>query len=342
MDIRIKEENLLNKSFSRIIVKNSQGMKMTLLSIGASLYSLKLIKSGEEIEALIAPKSLEAFVEKDQYFGKTIGRVAGRIDKGILNFENKSISLEKNWNNISFLHGGKKGLSNKDFTFNIERYNDHCNIIFESSIQQKEDKIPGTLKINVIYVIYENENKFDIKFNYSCNKKSIANFTNHACFNLNGSGNVLKDKLYINASKCGYVNDELISTKIDTVNNVLDFTKEKAIGEFINDDSLKKHTCRGYDHPFILNSQSINDVACKLTNKDKSLNLTIRTTFPCMVIYTCNYPTNELLTNGEQDSQHNGICLECSFIPNSVNMGIDDSVVEPNVEYSNTISYCFE
>lgn len=342
MDIRIKEENLSNKSFSRIIVKNSLGMKLTLFSLGASLYSLKINKKGEEIETLIAPNSLEAFIYKDQYFGKTIGRVAGRIDKGILNFEGKKILLEKNWNNISFLHGGKNGLSNKNFIFNIERFDNHCNVIFESSIQQKEDKIPGTLKINVTYVIYENDNKFDIKFNYSCNKRSIANFTNHACFNLNGSGNILKDELYINANKCGYVNDELISSKIDSVNNVLDFTKTKAIGEFINDDSLKNHTCRGYDHPYILNSHSLNDIACKLVNQDKSLSLIIKTTFPCLVVYTCNYPTNELLTNGEIDSQHNGICLECSFIPNSINMGLDDSIVQPNVEYTNTISYIFE
>ena len=106
MDIRIKEENLSNKSFSGIIVKNSLGMKLTLFSLGASLYSLKINKKGEEIETLIAPNSLEAFIDKDQYFGKTIGRVAGRIDKGILNFEGKNILLEKNWNNISFLHGG--------------------------------------------------------------------------------------------------------------------------------------------------------------------------------------------------------------------------------------------
>ena len=58
MDIRIKEENLSNLSFSRIIVKNSLGMKLTLFSLGASLYSLKINKKGEEIETLIAPNSL--------------------------------------------------------------------------------------------------------------------------------------------------------------------------------------------------------------------------------------------------------------------------------------------
>ena len=44
------EENLSNKSFSRIIVKNSLGMKLTLFSLGASLYSLKINKKGEEIK----------------------------------------------------------------------------------------------------------------------------------------------------------------------------------------------------------------------------------------------------------------------------------------------------
>ena len=263
MDIRIKEENVLNKNFSIIKIKNSKGMKMTLFSLGASLYSLKILnKKNEEIETLIAPKSLEAFIHKDQYFGKTIGRVAGRIDKGVLNFENKSYVLEKNWNGISCLHGGEFGLSNKNFDFEINRCENYCEIIFKSYILQKEDHMPGNLDVTVIYKIYENENSFDIKFIYKCSKKSIASFTNHACFNLNGKGNVLEDELYINASSYGHLNNELISTKIAFVNEIMDFREGKKIGEFINDEYLKNHTAFGYDHPFILDTKNLKDI-CK-------------------------------------------------------------------------------
>ena len=343
MDIRIKEENVLNKNFSIIKIKNSKGMKMTLFSLGASLYSLKILnKKNEEIETLIAPKSLEAFIHKDQYFGKTIGRVAGRIDKGVLNFENKSYVLEKNWNGISCLHGGEFGLSNKNFDFEINRCENYCEIIFKSYILQKEDHMPGNLDVTVIYKIYENENSFDIKFIYKCSKKSIASFTNHACFNLNGKGNVLEDELYINASSYGHLNNELISTKIAFVNEIMDFREGKKIGEFINDEYLKNHTAFGYDHPFILDTKNLKDKACILYNKDKSVHLTIKSTFPCMVAYSCNYPSKELLINGEVDSLHNGICLECSYLPNSTNMGFNDAVILPNKEYQNIISYTFE
>lgn len=344
MIINVDNKMINNQNVTIINLKNCCGLKACFMSLGASFYSCSLTKSdGSEVDVLVTPKKLDDYFTDDFYFGKTIGRVAGRIDKGLLKFEGKQYELAKNWNGESFLHGGPKGVSSQNFEYDFLVQNKYWDITFRHKVLENNDGIPGNIILDVIYRVYDKENKIVVIYNYIANRSTVASFTNHACFNLNGKGTILNHNLMINASKYGDLNEHLITNKVLKCTPIMDFSSPKKIGKDINDSYLQNHTAKGYDHPYVLNSKNSDDIAAVLSNDDNSITLTLKTSYPSMVIYTDNYPTKFGLLSGGRDTKHAGICLEPSFYPNSCNSkNIDGVYIEGKKLYTQLIEYCFD
>ena len=104
--------------FEEIIIENELCYKLSnddlsviISSFGAGIYSLKY--KGKEM--VMVPKDFSIYLYCDSYYGKTVGRIAGRLKDGILKFQDKTFCLPANEVSTT-LHGGKEGFSFKKFS----------------------------------------------------------------------------------------------------------------------------------------------------------------------------------------------------------------------------------
>ena len=331
-----------NVSF--ISIDNLKGMSIVLSSFGASIYQLELTNKYKVKESIIlTTTSLNEFYYNDGYHGKSVGRFSGRIDKGKCKINDIEYNLDINWNNVNSLHGGNSSISFVNFDYEIKKEENYVDVIF--TYLEKEDKLPGDVSYKITYRIFKNKNEFTIFFNALTNKDTIVNLTNHTYFNLigNGTDSILNHKLKLNCDKYTNLNNELITTSIDKVNKVMDFQRSHKIGKFVEDESLQKHTAFGYDHCFIKKDLAKDEIAILSCSKSKR-KLTIKTSYPNIVIYTCNYPKdfkfNPLIID---NIKYHAICLECQFIPNGINMdNVNKAILKKDEKYEQYINYKFD
>ena len=76
------------------ILRGSGGMEISILNLGGIVRKLLAPnKSGEVYNVVLGFDNPEDYLENPFYFGATVGRVAGRISQGKLDFEGQSYCL---------------------------------------------------------------------------------------------------------------------------------------------------------------------------------------------------------------------------------------------------------
>ena len=75
---------------------------------------------------------------------------------------------------------------------------DDASVSFSRVSPDGEQGFPGNLKVNLTYILTE-DNELILNYKGTTDKTTIANFTNHSYYNLNGhdSGEVYEQKLMI-------------------------------------------------------------------------------------------------------------------------------------------------
>lgn len=329
---------------SFITVDNEIDMIITLSTFGASVYDLKFKDKNNKIESIVlTPTELTDFYKSDGYYGKTIGRFSGRIDKAKCIINEKEYVLDKNWNGVNSLHGGYEGISFQNFNYTIEEYDNKINVIF--TYLEKENLLPGDVFYKITYEIMKNKNDINLLFNAVTNKDTVVNLTNHMYFNLSGDlkNNIKEHDLQLLCDKYTDLNNELITKSIKDVDKIFDFRIPHKIGKYIYDEKLQNHTSLGYDHCW-LKSDINEDIIAVLTEDKSGRKLSVSTSYPSIVCYAGCYPKEFLFNeNRVQIEQYHSICLECQFIPNGINMNnMYKAILKKDEEYNHFIKYSFE
>ena len=145
--------------------------------------------------------------------------------------------------------------------------------------------------------------------------------------------------------KCNYHGDldnNLIAKSIKEVDEIMDFRRPHEIGKYIDNPYLQNHTSYGYDHFFIKENKN-EDLIAILEDKEEGIKLKVSTSYPAVVMYTDNYPTNMKFENVGKEEKYQAIALECQNIPNEINMeNGSETTLKPNQEFNEFISYEFE
>ena len=329
---------------SFITLINSKNMTVVLSTFGASFYDLKLPNKDGVIESIIlTPSSLDDFYYSDGYYGKSVGRFSGRIDKAKCIINNKEYILEKNWNGINSLHGGYKGISFQNFNCEINQDKDFTDVIF--TYLEKEDLLPGDVDYRITYRINENSNEIRVIFNAFTTKDTICNLTNHVYFNLSGNlkRNCLEHNLQFLCDKYTRLNNELITLSIDAVTPVMDFRNKHKLKDYIYDESLQKHTALGYDHCWLKEDVN-NPLVAVLEDEESGRRVKVSTSYPSIVCYSGCYPKDyDFNKEHIKIEQYHSVCLECQYIPNGINMdNVDKAILKKGEEYNHYIHYNFE
>lgn len=324
------------------ITLKSKDVEVQLLNVGASIYKVKTKnKNGEFKNICLTHSDIDEYTNGNEaYFGVTAGRFAGRIRDAKFELGGKTYELSKNFNGKHSLHGGNVGFSHRVWAHEVFEDENISRCVFTYNSPHLEEGFPGNVKAKVEYVL-EN-NILTINYSGTSDCETYLNLTNHSYFNLSDEEDctVSDHVLQLNSTKHLLCDEDVIPTGIAVSKGTeFDFQNPRAFGDLSNKkDSILK-AFGGYDNCFALDK---ND-KCDLFLKDEKSGrtLSIETTYPCVVIYTYNFP-KETKMIGRLNKKHMGVAIEPQYAPNAMK---DDNFFIPitsaDKPYKESIKYTF-
>lgn len=188
----------MNVESKDLLVLRNDNLEVTLSPRGASIYRIRL--NGRDM--LLTTKNIEDFYREDIFFGKTIGRVAGRIVK----------------DNQIMLHGGKLGFSNCDFETSFE----DNKVVFSYLSKDGESGFEGNVKVKVIYELHNGS--LIVRYMCTTDKPTLLCLTNHSYFCL-GETNLDNLSLKMNSRKYIVTDKGLLPIRLEPITNKYDFNE---------------------------------------------------------------------------------------------------------------------
>ncbi len=323
------------------IIKNKNGMEVTLLRYGARVHSITIPDSNGNItDVTLGYEDLSDYYEDSYCFGATIGRNANRMRGAAFALNNRKYQLTKDADGNN-CHSGPDGYHNR--FWEVGKYS-QSQITFTLFSPDGDQGFPGNFRVKVIYTVTE-QNELVIDFRGKSDQDTLINMTNHCYFNLNGhtSGDVYDQLLKIHARYYSPVDAFSIPIGRDqsVADTPFDFTRKTAIGKSIKAGLKPLQQDRGYNHNFILDGEDgIIRLAAEAESVKTGICLAMYTDLPSLQLYTGGYIEDVTGKGGKKYEKGAGFCLEAQFTPNIMN---EQSGLKPffsqKEEYQKTIIY---
>ncbi|WP_436513938.1 aldose epimerase family protein [Clostridium thermobutyricum] len=317
--MKLKRESIGKLGDEEIIkysVDNEKGLKVSILNLGATITEIKTVdRNGEFGHIVLSYEDEKNYIENPSYYGATVGRTAGRIDKGRFTLNDNEYILNKNYG-VNSGHGGSVGFNKKIWNVNAIETKEKITLEFSYLSKDLEEGYPGNLEIKVSYEITE-DNKLIFKIQGVSDKDTLMNITNHCYFNLSGDykEDILNHTLKMNCDRFLAIDENGgVTGEIIPVNNTeFDFIEEKKIGQDIEGLSKQMKLGYGYDHPFMFNENEKGNI--ELYDEKSGRYMKVTTEYPCVVVYSQNFIDSLVLKEGKETKKRNGICLEVQYPP---------------------------
>lgn len=317
------QQKVNGKQTDLYVLTNNNGVKAAITNYGGRIVSLHVPdQNGQFGDVVLGYDSLSDYLTNpEQYFGALIGRYGNRIAGGEFSLDGTTYTLATN-NGPNHLHGGDVGFNDK--VWKAEKLNDR-NLRLTYVSEHMEEGYPGRLKVKVLYTL-TSDNAVRIEYMATTDRKTVANLTNHAYFNLQGpaTGEITDHRLMINADQYTPVDSTLIPTgEIAAVEGTpFDFTELTAIGERIDNNHQQLNYGRGYDHNFVLNKKDSAQLslAAKVVEPESGRVMKVFTTQPGLQFYSGNFLDGSVTGKKGKPYEHrSAFCLETQHYPDSPN-----------------------
>jgi aldose 1-epimerase len=341
-----------NSDVELFILTNASGAQASVTTYGATLVSLLVPGNrGKLDDVILGYDGLAAYRAGSDYLGATIGRYANRIANGRFTLGGRVHTLSRNEGHNT-LHGGLCGFDKKLWQCRPVESNVDTNAI-EMMLKSSdgEEGFPGNLTVRITFIL-NRENELRVNYHAVSDRDTPVNFTNHAYFNLLGSGDteVLGHELEINADRFLPVDAALIPTGelIPVEGTPFDFRTPTTIGSRINTNDEQMLFGKGYDHTWVLNRRSDYDehemsFAARALEPATGRAMEIWTTEPGLQFYSGNVLKPALGRGGSRYRKHSGFCLETQHFPDSPNKPqFPSTILRRGCEYSSAtvIRFC--
>lgn len=332
------------KSVALYTLRNARGMVCGITNYGAKITQLIVPdRDGKFDDVVLGYDSLEGIVKGSPSMGAFIGRYAGRIDNAAFTLDGVRHQLTAN-NGPHCLHGGLKGSR-----FQVFEVVQHTPLSLEMRyvFADGEEGFPGTLALKLIYSLTD-DNQLVLDYEATAlDKPTLASFTTHAFFNLNGhaSGSLLGHEAVVNADLYFGMADDLVATGelLAVAGTRFDYQKPRtihALGE------------AGYDCCFALKSPVAHQLslAAQVSAQASGRVMQIWSTEPAMQFYTGLLPGEALPGGPGKDGacyvQQQSLCLEPQGYPNAPNLmhrypAAASAVYAPGISRSGQTVYRF-
>lgn len=318
-------------------IEHANGSYIELTNYGATLVSAVVPDAdGHYGHVVLGFDSLQAYVDDRSYLGSTIGRYANRIGGAKFMMDDVTYHLEKN-DGQNTNHGGNNGFNSQVF----DSFITDDGISFQLKSEDGDGGYPGNLDLTVNYQFTEFD-ELIITYQAITDKKTVANFTNHAYFNLSNDGSKVFDhSLKVYADQVLEKNAAYIPTGLIRPAAEIAFDGNTIRSRMtVNDDGIT-----GLNDCYLLPEpvDTLHKLAAELYEKQSGRRLEIYTTYPAVMVYTADYLQSEHLGHGSIPYRpFDGVCLECQYYPDSPNhLNFPATILEPGEVYHEAIIYKF-
>jgi len=268
-------------------------------------------RNGDIANVLLSYGKLEEYEDANTYFGFTIGRFANRIAGGRFSLDGKTYRLEQNDGGKHTLHSGSSGFNSHLFAATI----DESSLVLTLNSPDGEGGFPGNVAARIIFSL-SSDGALRIDYLATSDRRTPLNLTNHAYFNLAGSGSILSHRLQLSCDRYLEVDEELIptGTVLKSEGTAFDFTDPKPIGEDLE-------AAGGYDHCMIRSGQAdLTKPVATVEDPSSGRRLETFTTLEALQFYSGNFlDGTDHSPQGVPYTKHSGFCLETQHYPDSVN-----------------------
>jgi aldose 1-epimerase len=324
-----------------VTLENNHGFKLNLCSFGASIYKITYKDDSNNEKLLnLTNENIEDFLSSSSYYGKTIGRVSGRLFGSYFKVLDQTYPLKLTKGQSSMLHGGEKGIPFQNFSLKSEDITDNAaKITFYYYSPDKEEGFPGNLDLFVSYEL-NNDDQIVIEYNATSDQNTLLNLTNHIYFNLSPDFETIDShELMLNANQYILFESDFQFKGVASVDQTLfDFREMKSPSLLSN--SLKQTKQRGIDTIFLVPKGS--NFIAKLEHPRSSIGLNVYSTYPAVVVYTHQYPSKKKLIGVDDDGAYKGITFECEFEPAGVySDDLNSAILKKNEPYQESIVFQF-
>lgn len=329
------------KAVDQYVCRNLNGYVLEVITYGGIVTAFRAPdKDGLVQNVTLSCTDIEGYEACTSYFGATVGRYCNRIAKGKFTLDGKEYTLATN-NGENHLHGGKVGFDKR--IWEAEQLIDANSVGVRLKLvsEDGDEGYPGKLTTTVEYIL-NNDNELKIDFTATSDKATPVNLTNHNYWNLGGAGSgaILDHELKIEADKYTPVDAGYIPTgELATVENTpFDFRASTRIGDRHEKTGIDP---KGYDHNFVLNSQTGEmALAATMICKKSGRKMEIHTTQPGIQFYTGNFLDGQPGSGGF--NQHGAFCLETQHHPDSPNQAnFPSSLLKPGETFRQTTVHKF-
>jgi len=325
MDVKRESTGLQleGQDIERITIKNSNGMSLSLLSVGCVIESLFVPDQDGKLENIVHNyEKVETYIENPDYFGAVVGRSAGRISGGQFTFEETTYTLEQNENENN-LHSGAVGFHNRNWKVNVNAGEDKVTVVFSLVDEDGMGGFPGNVEMKVSYTLDE-DNCLELLYEGITDKATIINMTNHTYFNLSGDMNrqIYNHRLRLDAQQFAPIQENKcpVGLLAGVDGTAFDFRDEKSLGQDIGANETQIKRAGGFDHPFVLEKSDVPQAY--LVHPLSGRTLSVWTDQEAIVLYSGNH------------LDHKAICLETQNLPDAVNKkGFDFDFITPENPY---------
>src|SRR5581483_5785720 len=149
----------------------------------------RITKQGGKTDVQLGYDDFAAYEKAGDFYGALVGRYVGRISHGgSFVLDGKTYQLEKKDPNAPFvIHGGTAGFNKKLWKAQMHD-GPEPSLTLTLVSPDGEAGFPGELTTTVTYTVTR-DNALRLEYRATSDRPTVANFTNHAMFALQGEGN---------------------------------------------------------------------------------------------------------------------------------------------------------
>jgi aldose 1-epimerase len=328
---------------NQFTLTNSKGATLRAMEYGATLMSLSVPdKDGKFGDVVLGYDTLREYELSVPSMGNVVGRYANRIAGGTFTLDGNTCYVTQN-NGMNTLHGGFKGIGKRTWKGDAGMTGEGPTVRFSLLDPDGAEGFPGNVRFTVLYTLTD-DNTLKVQFFATTDKPTPINLSQHAYFNLSGTGKgeVLPYIVKASASRYLPVDATLIPTgKIDPVAGTpFDFTKPKTIGQ---DIKPLPGTPPGYDHTLVLdNARGALAKAMEVYDPASGRAVECWTTEPA-VHFSCARNLSKLPgKNGGIYQPYQGFVLETQHFSDSPNQpDFPSTILRPGQTYHQLTIYKF-